>query len=544
MNRLATLFTAAALALPSTLIGCADDDQGLYDGEDVKVDDGKADSSVVATFIEIAWSGSVTADFSFNNEQTVEDHLLYTIGQLNGFNSVGRLDHLKLTNIRTEAVGNKTKIFYSATMPVAWGKRNAIPATITMKFPLETSNTFIDSFVQRFSHNCVDASAHEVDAGSMWYYYRPNAAGCPLTDAEVSTVVATVTPSAQETTGKFPEYTKIWEDNQFNAVAIFGKYEDGAVSGADAGIAAWNEFVGETRRTLSTMGTVTTVPANVPATPGVTFTDIEMSVTKADGKKINVTMLLSDNVRVGLQNPAFRARYETASTRADFITYNGHAGLGANIRALSRAGKWTAGQYVISFENGCDSFAYIDDEMRRAHQAVNPDDTTGFKYLDTLANALPAFFASMSNSSLALMKGLIDIDNPQTYQQIFRNIDASQVILVTGEQDNVFTPGGGGAPQAWAGLNESFTIAKSDAKKFETPVLAAGRYSFDLAGTGDADLYVRIGTAPTTAKFDCRPYKTGSNESCAVDLAQPAKINVMVRGFSASSKVTLVGKKS
>jgi hypothetical protein len=544
MKRLSTLFAAVALAAPMSLVACTDDTD-VFDGEQIKDDNnGKTDASVVATFIEITWSGSFLTDFAFNDKQVIQDHLLYTIGQLNGMGGVGRLDHLNLTNIRKEAVGSKTKITYTATMPVAWGKRNSVPSTVTLKLPTDMSSDFIAPFVEKFKHDCVDFGAHDVDEGSMWYYFRPANSACRLTASDVSTVVATTAPSLQQTTGKFPEYHKIWEDNKFNAVTIFGKFEDGATTAADAGIAAWREFVVESRRTLSTIGTVTSIPANLPATPPVTATDIEFSVTKPDGKKVSVIILLSDNVRIGLQNPAFRKRYEDASTRADLIMYNGHAGLGANIKALSRAGKWVRGQYVIAFEDGCDTYAYIDSELGNAHKAINPDDTTGFKYVDTLANALPAFFASMSNSAIVLLKGLIDIDHPQTYEQMFRSIDSSQVILVTGEQDNTFVPGGGGGGgQAWAGFNESMTLAKSKSKQFMTPVLAAGNYTFDITGSGDADLYVRIGAAPSTTTFQCRPFKTGSNESCLVNLPAPTTIGVMVRGFSTSSTVTLVGKK-
>ena len=77
-----------------------------------------------------------------------------------------------------------------------------------------------------------------------------------------------------------------------------------------------------------------------------------------------------------------------------------------------------------------------------------------------------------------------------------------------------------------------------------TPILAAGTYEFGMTGNNDADLYVRIGSAPTTTQYDCRPYKSGSNESCSVSLSSPAKIHVMVRGYSqATSSFQLVGKK-
>jgi hypothetical protein len=114
---------------------------------------------------------------------------------------------------------------------------------------------------------------------------------------------------------------------------------------------------------------------------------------------------------------------------------------------------------------------------------------------------------------------------------------------VTGEQDNTFIPGAGGEPQPWAGLNVSSTVAGGGTKKFSTPVLATGTYQFDMTGTGDADMYLRIGSVPTTATYDCRPYKDGSNESCQVTLTAPAKLFINVRGSAARSAFDLVGKK-
>jgi hypothetical protein len=288
---------------------------------------------------------------------------------------------------------------------------------------------------------------------------------------------------------------------------------------------------------------LTTVPANVSSSPGVSAPDIEFNASLADGRKIHVVALLTDDVNTGLQNPTFRARYESLSTRADFIVYNGHAGLGSNIRALASAGKWVAGQYVVVFMNGCDTFAYVDSSLSQAHKSINPDDTTGWKYIDIINNGEPAFFASMAGATMAVFRGLVASD--KTYEQIFTNIDDSQLVMVTGEQDNVFTPGGGGQPEAWAGIDDSGSVAHGATKTWTTPTLDAGTYKFDMTGTGDADLYVKIGGTPTTSSYDCRPYKTGSNESCTVNLAQPATIGVMVRGYASStSTFTLEGGKN
>jgi hypothetical protein len=194
--------------------------------------------------------------------------------------------------------------------------------------------------------------------------------------------------------------------------------------------------------------------------------------------------------------------------------------------------------------NGCDTFAYVDDALNRAHMAVNPDDTTGYKYMDLVNNAMPAFFHELTNTTMAMFRGLVAYDQPKTYEQIFRDIDPKQVVLVSGEQDNTFTPGGGGTPTSWAGMRETGSVARAASKTYATPTVAAGTYEFTMTGNNDADLYVRVGSAPTTSAYDCRPYKNGSNESCRVTLAQPSTIHVMVRGYStATSTLELVGEK-
>ena len=60
-------------------------------------------------------------------------------------------------------------------------------------------------------------------------------------------------------------------------------------------------------------------------------------------------------------------------------------------------------------------------------------------------------------------------------------------------------------------------------------------------GTGDADMYVRFGSAPTTTTYDCRPYLGGNNETCNIATAQAGTYHVMLRGYSAYSGVSLTG---
>jgi serine protease len=60
-------------------------------------------------------------------------------------------------------------------------------------------------------------------------------------------------------------------------------------------------------------------------------------------------------------------------------------------------------------------------------------------------------------------------------------------------------------------------------------------------GTGDADLYVKFGSAPTLSSYDCRPYVAGNSETCTMSPVQTGTYYVMVNTYAAYSGVTLKG---
>jgi serine protease len=75
-----------------------------------------------------------------------------------------------------------------------------------------------------------------------------------------------------------------------------------------------------------------------------------------------------------------------------------------------------------------------------------------------------------------------------------------------------------------------------------TFVVPAGASSASFAlsgGTGDADLYVRFGAAPTTSQYDYRPYLVGNNETVNVSSPQAGTWYVMVRAYATYSGATL-----
>ena len=105
---------------------------------------------------------------------------------------------------------------------------------------------------------------------------------------------------------------------------------------------------------------------------------------------------------------------------------------------------------------------------------------------------------------------------------------------------------GGTTPQPGSVLQNgvpvsNLTAAKGSKLNFTVEV-PAGRSQLVVTssgGSGDADLYVKFGSAPTASSYDCRPYKSGNAETCTLNAPKAGTWHVQLSGFSAFSGVTL-----
>ncbi len=431
--------TAAGLSLlPVLAVGCADPT------EDAAEDEG-AYTSASAKLFDLEFDGEVLTADGWNAEQTIRDQMLFTIGQLNGRVGVGRLDKLTLSNVQKSQQDGVTRVTYRAKLPVSISKNTRLGRSYTLVLPKRADWAGQEAFYQKYGATaegswqttaCTDYGAHDLETGIYWYYYRPEQTGCTLADADVVRARATVRVSPENTTNKYPEYDKIWADDVLDVIAIFGKVEDGTTTESDRGIWSHSHFVSTMR---SELPNAKVTPENVPARPGVQFPDVTIESTLPNGKKVRLTSLLVDNVREG--GPAFESRYRELSAKADVIVYNGHAGLGQNVRALARMGQFERGKYQIVYMNGCDTFAYVDGHLAQTRAALNPDDPKGTKYMEIITNSMPPNWDSLPNNTMSMVRDLMKIDAPQKYSELLGHFDQSGFVAVTGEEDNTFRPG-------------------------------------------------------------------------------------------------------
>ncbi len=134
---------------------------------------------------------------------------------------------------------------------------------------------------------------------------------------------------------------------------------------------------------------------------------------------------------------------------------------------------------------------------------------------------------------------ICSISNVQTgtYHVLVHGYSAFSGVSLTAS----YTEGSAGGSGS---ISESNLSGTASSQKFFTIDVAAGASKLNVVmsgGTGDADLYVRQGSKPTESSYDCRPYKDGNNETCAINNPTAGTWHVGVFGYSAYSGISLQG---
>lgn len=133
------------------------------------------------------------------------------------------------------------------------------------------------------------------------------------------------------------------------------------------------------------------------------------------------------------------------------------------------------------------------------------------------------------------------VNNPAagTYFAMLNAYSAYSGVTLTG----TYTAGGGGGgdPLLSNGVPVAISGATNSAQYWRVTVPAGRLLTIRISGgSGDADLYTRLGSRPTTSTYLCRPYLSGNNETCTVSSTTAGDYYIMVRGYSAFSGASLV----
>ena len=123
-------------------------------------------------------------------------------------------------------------------------------------------------------------------------------------------------------------------------------------------------------------------------------------------------------------------------------------------------------------------------------------------------------------------------------------VDANAAVDAAIAQDTG-SGGGGGTPPSTGydvgGQLDNLSVARGAWLRYTWATPATSLLELTISGgTGDADLYVKLGSAPQTNSYDCRPYLTGNNEKCTFTNSAAGTWNIGIRGYSAASGFSLI----
>jgi hypothetical protein len=414
----------ALLPLVASLVACSVDSQNT-DGADQPI------TSNEAQIVDFDFDAQTVASSDMETRKAIVTQLFYTIGPLTTQkNANGRVGEVELTNVVETASGATKTIKYHAKLPVAWPKGVSVPKSYSVVLPADT--TKLDDFNAKYDSKC---GKDEYGQDVFWHDFNPLADGCKLDAGDITRATVKITKDKRTTTGMYPEYDKVWADGALNVVAIFGESSGGA--DGDEGVQQHDLFVSAVADAIPGAQT----KENDKTASVLKDTVISGTVKTQDGDKpVTVTVLLVDTLYQAGDD--FDKRYDAVSEKADFIVYNGHSELSKNTNALAQKGKVAKGQYQIYFFDSCDTFAYLDTSLTDRRREVNGADVdpNGTKYLDTFTDVLPSYFSNYSNSSMTVLKALMNPDAPKSYNDILSDLPADQVVVVAGEEDNSYKP--------------------------------------------------------------------------------------------------------
>ena len=293
-------------------------------------------TSAVATLLNFDFDGQLTAASASNPKGLVRAQLLYTVGHFNGENGVAQLQKLVLTNITSTYLGGGLyRVKYHAHLPVAWGGKTNLPTSYALTLPMRAdAPTSVQDQVRRDLQRRRIGRRHrrqllvllpsargrllarrrrrrEHDRGRDGVERRTASRSTPSTTRSGRTTASRSSPSSAST-------RSARNDDSRRRHRRVQRVRRGGARRVPVGDDVPREPAGRSRRRRSGRRR-------------------HVRATRADGKTI------SDHRaprRLGAAaGAAFDTRYDELSTDADLIMYNGHAGLGANVRALVAQGQ-------------------------------------------------------------------------------------------------------------------------------------------------------------------------------------------------------------
>jgi hypothetical protein len=370
--------------------------------------------SVTVTGLNESGYGKIIEEMAFKQMQFLIQsfHNRYTTDVRNSVQVVSR----SITD------DHKLKVKYNVVLKVGLEDRNALKDK-AFYVVLSPQTAALKSLYQTEPECFPDIQPQsEADYEKLFYYYVP--AGCQHKSNNWRTVDPKIQVMIDEKAA-YPEYPLLWEDNTLKVAQFFTPASSMTID--DAGVYAYREFIRLMRRQWGE-GVVRQGNLDQAYRDPLNNMTLEVEYTLADGKKLLIFLKLWDaNWKYG--DGETKSLFIEKFNASDYISFNGHAGYGANVHELNSWINIDAERYHVYYINSCWSYSHNNESS---------------KMIDFIGNIRPSYFHLMARQNFIIIKGLTE---SRSFQEILLAADNDPQIsseqhnphlAIVGEENNLF----------------------------------------------------------------------------------------------------------
>lgn len=381
--------------------------------------------SATTVALDAAIPGILISTATSHDEQMIEikQQLMYMQGELaNVPKAIPQLgSDLRINITGSQPRGDGTLLItYFANTKVAWlrpTEGGATPQTYTTTLPTRGDSASLSAFALTYGPSC----GGQTDP-TFWYYYNPTMPTCILhvdqLPVDATRVTLYLSLSAINTENKLPDYDKLWDDGKLVVTYV------GGIASVSGGTQPGVNLLDLLERKY---GPPTTARAEeLHSTYKVTTAQY---MTASGPLYVNAVDILVPTIEAA--ETELTPQLQALSSASDFVSYNGHSGFGANIRAFERMTLFIPGKYYFYWLNACHPFAYMDATIFSHAQTANSADPWS-KHLDLMAAVGVGDFAYGLD-----VKKIIEflVAKTATFREISARFNEGQAAVV-GEEDN------------------------------------------------------------------------------------------------------------
>lgn len=327
--------------------------------------------------------------FSKNNEKSqavILNQLKYLFGTLNEINAGVDFPKLKVELKKVEDFDGIFKISYSVSgklvIPVKY-----YDEYLELLLPKFGDEKGLTAFLNKYKENCSRKTYNSLE--TFWNYYRPHNSLCPLknaSDREDTVLLKLKILDNSFAVEREVPYEKIFEDNKLEATIVVTK--DNPQSMNDFG---FEDFKSLCRKFI--------LPPNEVQE---TENECHFEARTAFGLFVG-HIFLTPNFNEGTDD--FMKKITPYIKQSDYISYNGHSGMGINVNTWEQNFPLSENNYKLFYLNSCDTYGYFSGHLfERIHQfnESNVSETV----IDVLLNANPNYFGTFADSNMLILQQL------------------------------------------------------------------------------------------------------------------------------------------